>query len=80
MEKNKVKEIIISIVQKICNREIEINKDVFSFNVKMTSRELAYIFLEIEKEFSIDIPMLVYKYNQHTIDQLITCVYEIINT
>ena len=63
---------IKSIIRKICDRDInEMNTNIFIHPVNMSSRELAYIFLEIEKELEIDLNELVEEFKVHTIEELI---------
>lgn len=63
---------IKSIIRKICNRDInEMNTNIFIHPINMSSRELAYIFLEIEKELEVNLNELVAEFKVHTIEELI---------
>lgn len=43
----------------------------------MSSRELAYIFIELEKEYNIDLNELVEEYKNHTVANLIDAVVKV---
>lgn len=69
-----------SIVKKICDRDIDqIDTNIFIHPINISSRELAYIFLEIEKEFGIDLNSLVDEYKNHTLEGLIKAIDKIEN-
>jgi len=69
-----------SIVNKICSRDIkQLDTNIFIYPINMSSRELAYIFLEIEKEFDVDINELVGEYKNHTLKELIESISRVKN-
>lgn len=43
----------------------------------MSSRELAYIFVELEKEYDIDLNELVEVYKDHTVANLIDAIVKL---
>ncbi|WDV45617.1 hypothetical protein PV797_19310 [Clostridiaceae bacterium M8S5] len=66
------------IIKEICKRDIEqLSSNIFIYPISMSSRELAYIFVEIEKEFNVDLNLLVEEYKNHTIAGLINAVISV---
>ncbi|MBU5314536.1 hypothetical protein KQI38_21160 [Tissierella carlieri] len=76
--KKNIEKKVIEIVEKICSREVEqINTNIFMNPFYMSSRELAYIFIELEKEYNIDLNELVEEYKNHTVANLIDAVVKV---
>ena len=72
--KKNIEKKVIEIVEKICSREVE---QIFMNPFYMSSRELAYIFIELEKEYNIDLNELVEEYKNHTVANLIDAVVKV---
>lgn len=69
---------VIEIIERICGREVEqINTNIFINPFYMSSRELAYIFIELEVEYDIDLNELVEEYKNHTVANLIDAVVKV---
>lgn len=76
--KKNIEKKVIEIVEKICSREVEqIYTNIFMNPFYMSSRELAYIFIELEKEYNIDLNELVEEYKNHTVANLIDAVVKV---
>lgn len=60
MNNKKIADEIQKLVDGICKKHINMTDDnIFSYRIGVSPRELVYIFLEIEKIYSIDIDELV---------------------
>ncbi|WMM26072.1 phosphopantetheine-binding protein [Tissierella sp. MB52-C2] len=76
--KKNIEKKVIEIIERVCSRKVEqIDTNIFINPFYMSSRELAYIFVELEKEYDIDLNELVEVYKDHTVANLIDAIVKL---
>lgn len=76
--KKNIEKKVIEIIERVCSRKVEqIDINIFINPFYMSSRELAYIFVELEKEYDIDLNELVEVYKDHTVANLIDAIVKL---
>lgn len=67
-----IRDHLMQIFKNITGHDITIySENMFSSDIGVTPRQMAYVFLSIKDEFEIDINMLYHNFNEYTFDNLV---------
>ncbi|MDR2654488.1 MAG: hypothetical protein LBC56_00220 [Oscillospiraceae bacterium] len=67
-----IRQKMIDIIESVCKRKVsDFDKNLFGRDIDISSREMAYIFLKIEKMFCINLNELISVFDNHSVNGLL---------